>query len=66
MELERDRVSIFHSVRHRVNEMADLERERERRFTTARANQTTGLTNGRAANWALEFAFSPFRALTNT
>ena len=66
MELERDRVSIFHSVRHRVNEMADLERERERQFTTARANQTTGLTNGRAANWALEFAFSPFRALTNT
>ena len=66
MELERDRVSIFHSVRHRVNEMADLERERGRQFTTARANQTTGLTNGRAANWALEFAFSPFRALTNT
>ena len=56
MELERDRVSIFHSVGHRVNEMADLATERERQFTTARANQTTGLTNGRAANWALEFA----------
>ena len=30
---------------------------------TARANQTAGLTNGRAANWAPEVEFSPFRAL---
>ena len=30
----------------------DLAKERERQLTTARANQTTGLTNGRAANWA--------------
>ena len=29
---------------------ADLATERERQLTTARANQTTGLTNGRAAN----------------
>ena len=29
---------------------ADLATERERLLTTARANQTTGLTNGRAAN----------------
>ena len=42
---------------------ADLATERERQFTTARANQTTGLTNGIAANWALEAAFSPFRTL---
>ena len=28
--------------------------EWERQMTTARANQTTGLTNGRVANWALE------------
>jgi len=30
----------------------------------ARAIQTTGLTNGRAVNWAPEVAFSPFRALS--
>ena len=29
---------------------ADLVTERERQLTTARANQTTGLTNGVAAN----------------
>ena len=33
---------------------ADLATERERQLTTARANQTTGLTNGRATNWAPE------------
>ena len=33
-------------------------------LTTARANQTTGLTNGRATNWAPEVVFSPFRALS--
>ena len=33
-------------------------------MTTARANQTTGLANGRAANWAPEVEFSPFRALS--
>ena len=43
--------------------------ERERQLTTARANQTTGLTNmveqfGRAANWASEVVFSPFRSLS--
>ena len=43
---------------------ADLAPERERQLTTARANQTTGLTNGRAANWAPEDVFSPFRALS--
>ena len=32
-------------------------------LTTARANQTTDFTNGRAANWAPEVVFSPFRAL---
>ena len=63
MVLERDQVSIFHTVRDPVNEMAELATERERQFTTARANQTNGLTNGRAANWAPEVAFSPFRAL---
>ena len=63
MVLERDQVSIFHTVRDPVNEMAELVTERERQFTTARANQTTGLTHGRAANWAPEVAFSPFRAL---
>ena len=38
--------------------------ERERQLTTARANQTTGLTNGTAANWASEVEFSPYRALS--
>ena len=42
----------------------DLATERERQLTTARANQTTGLTNGKAANWAPEVAFSFFRALS--
>ena len=36
--------------------------ERERQLTTARANQTTGLTNDTAANWAPEVEFSPYRA----
>ena len=27
-------------------------------------NQTTGLTNGRGTNWALEVTFSPFDALS--
>ena len=43
---------------------ADLARERKRQLTTARANQTTGVINGRAVNWAPEVAFSPFRALS--
>ena len=43
---------------------ADLARERKRQLTTARANQTTGVINGRAANWAPEVAFSPFRAIS--
>ena len=42
---------------------ADLATEQERHLTTARANQTTGLTNGCAANWAPEGEFSPFRGL---
>ena len=46
------------------DQQADLATERERQLTTARANQTTGLTNGRAANWAPEVEFSPFRALS--
>ena len=45
--------------------MADLATERERQLTTARAKQTTGLTNGRAANWAPKVEFSPFRALSH-
>ena len=34
----------------------DLVTERERQLTMARANQTTSLTNGRAANWTQEVA----------
>ena len=44
--------------------MPDLATERERQLTTARANQTTRLTNGRAAEGAPEVEFSPFRALS--
>ena len=43
----------------------DLATERERQLTTARANQTTGLTNGRAANLASEVDLSPFHALSH-
>ena len=43
---------------------SDLATERERQLTTKPLNQTTGLTNGRAANWASEVEFSPFRALS--
>ena len=42
---------------------ADLATEWKRQVTTAHANQTTGLTNGRAANWAPEVEFSLYRAL---
>ena len=41
-----------------------LATERERRLTTARANQTNGLTNGRGTNWTSEVKFSRFRALS--
>ena len=34
----------------------DLVTERERQLTMARANQTTSLTSGRAANWTQEVA----------
>ena len=47
-----------------VYEWADLTTERERQLTTARANQTSGLINGRDANLAPEVMFSPFRALS--
>ena len=47
-----------------LRNQADLVTERERWLTTARANQTTGLTNSRAANWAPEVEFSPIRALS--
>ena len=54
---------IFEAVPSHHN-WADLATERQRHLTTARANQTTGLTNGRATNWAPEVEFSPFRALS--
>ena len=43
---------------------ADLAIERERQLITTRANQITGLTNGRVANWAPEVEISPFRELS--
>ncbi|CAH3173149.1 unnamed protein product, partial [Porites evermanni] len=47
-----------------LEDQADLATERERQLTTARADQTSGLSNGRAANWAPEVVFSPFHALS--
>ena len=41
-----------------------LATERERRLTTARPNQTTGLTNGRGTTLTPEVKFSRFRALS--
>ena len=45
-------------------QQSNLATERERQLTTAHANQTTGLTNGRTANWAPEVEFSPLRSLS--
>ena len=43
-----------------MSHWTDLATEQKHQLTTARANQTTGLTNGRAANWAPEVEFSPY------
>ena len=43
---------------------SDFASEWERQLTTALANQTTGLTSGRATNWAPEVTFSPFRVIS--
>ena len=44
----------------RAQKEADIATERDLQLTTARASQTTDLTNCTAANWALEGALSPF------
>ena len=49
---------------NRVYSVAHLATELERQLTTARADQTTGLSNGRVANWAPEVEFSFFRQIT--
>ena len=38
------------TFKFQLTKQADLATERERQLTTARANKTTDLTNGRAAN----------------
>ena len=43
---------------------ADLATKQECQLTMARTNQTTGMTKGKAANWAPEVVFSPFRTLS--
>ena len=66
------RVKIFYcspySLRGIRRKLGPCERgcatEQERLLTTARANHSTGLTNGRTANWVPEVEFSPFRAPT--
>lgn len=45
------------SPRPTPEQLANLATERERQLTMARANQTTGLTNGRAASRAPEVGF---------
>ena len=47
-----------------VSSMHDLATKQERQLTTACINQTTDLTNDRAANWAPEVMFTPFCALS--
>ena len=54
----------FYGVAIQTIVYPDLAIERERQLTTARANQRAGLTNGRAANWAPEVEFNPFRTLS--
>ena len=49
---------------HEKLSCTELATEWERQLTTAHADQTTGLTNGRVANWAPEVVFSPFRTLS--
>ena len=57
--------SILQSICvHWNRHYADLATERECQLTAARANHTTGLTNGRAANWAPEVVFSLFHTLS--
>ena len=47
-----------HETQHSIDLPATIvATERERQLTTARASQTAGLNNGRAANWAPEVAF---------
>ena len=47
-----------HETQHSIDLPATfVATERERQLTTARASQTAGLNNGRAANWAPEVAF---------
>ena len=55
-------LAIYHLISNAPSwsNLADLAKERERRLTTARANQTTGLTNGRATNWTPEVVFAHF------
>ena len=57
---------LFRHRNRSYNYWADLATKRERQLTTARANQTTGLTNGRDANCASEVEFSPFGALSRS
>ena len=51
-------------VVRRINSGLILQQNGERQWTTALANQTTGLTSGLATNWAPEVAFSPFRVIS--
>ena len=53
----------FTSLSHPLYQV-HLATEQERQLTTACANQTSGLTNGRATYWAPEVEFSPFRPLS--
>ena len=65
-EFNSHRICLQHQHNRRFtvleHQQADLATERERQLTTACANQTTGLTNCTAANWAPEVDFSPHRA----
>ena len=67
-EFNSHRICLQHQHNRRFtvleHQQADLATERERQLTTAWTNQTNGLTNGTAANWAPEADLTPFRALS--
>ena len=60
---QKDLMMILTSLNWRQNPLQSAT-EWERQLTTARANQRTGLTNGRVTNCAPEVELSPFRALS--
>ena len=53
-------LQISHAISVCLCQKADLATERERQLTTARANQLTGLNNGRATNFGHRVLYARF------